>query len=154
MAQTKGRPQRLERIRELVVDRPLRSQHELRAALAKMNVHVDQSTLSRDLAELAIRKIDGRYRLTDPRERPEPSRYLADAVHGWTVCGPHLIVLRVAVGQAQAIGVAIDRSDEPSIAGVLAGDDTLFIAIRSGGQQQIALRRLERWFGDKHGGQA
>ena len=154
MAQVKGRPQRLERIRELVADGEIRNQHELRAALERMNVAVDQSTLSRDLAELAIRKIDGRYRLTDPRERPEPSRMLADAVHGWTVCGPHLIVLRVAIGQAQPIGLAIDRAGDPSITGALAGDDTLFLATRSKRQQEIALRRLERWFGDKHGGQA
>lgn len=151
MSQVKGRPQRLERIRELVADGEIGSQHELRAALERMNVVVDQSTLSRDLAELAIRKIDGRYRLTDPRERPEPSRFLADVVLGWSACGPNLIVMRVAVGQAQPIGLAIDRADDPSISGALAGDDTLFIATRSARQQEIALRRLERWFGDKHG---
>ena len=115
-------------------------------ATEEVGEHIE-STLSRDLAELSIRKIDGRYRIADPRERPEPSRTLADAVAGWQACGPNLIVVHTAIGQAQALGVAIDRADEPSIAGTLAGDDTLFLATTSGQQQVIALRRLERWFG-------
>ena len=151
MAAEKGRPLRLQQIKDLVRERDLKNQQELRAALAEMNIAVNQSTLSRDLAELAIRKIDGRYRIADPRERPEPSRAMADAVKGWLACGPNLIVVRTAIGQAQALGVAIDQADDPSIAGTLAGDDTLFLATTSGQQQLIAMRRLERWFGAKDG---
>ena len=145
-----GKAGRLELIREIVEGGLVRNQSELLARLAENELVVDQSTVSRDLVELGIRKVDGRYAVVDARDRPEPRRDLSELVRDWSPCGPHMIVLRTTVGQAQSIGVAIDAAREPSIAGVLAGDDTLFIATRSKQQQGIALRRLERWFGAGH----
>ncbi len=151
MARTEGKPGRLQHIRRIVADEDVRNQRQLRRALEAMNVVVDQSTLSRDLGELGIRKVDGLYRLVDPRERPEPARHLARVVRGWKACGPHLLVVQTDSGQAQAVAVAIEESRDPAIGGVLAGDDTIFLATTSRQQQEIALRRMERWFGVRYG---
>lgn len=62
-------------------------------------------------------------------------------------CGPHLIVVRTAVGQAQPVAIAIDAADEASIAGTVAGDDTILVATRNRRSQVVALRRFEQWFG-------
>ena len=50
-------------------------------------------------------------------------------------CGPHMIVLRTAIGQAQAVAVEIDGHADRSIAGTIAGDDTIFIATHNSKQQ-------------------
>jgi transcriptional regulator of arginine metabolism len=150
MASDRGRPQRLETLRDLVTRRDFRNQRQLQQALGVVGIKVNQSTLSRDLAELSIRKSNGRYRIDASRERSEPSRTLASAVHGWSACGPHLLVVRTSIGQAQAVGVAIDQADEASIAGTLAGDDTVFVATTSATDQKTAIRRLTSWFGDGH----
>ena len=118
--------------------------------LASRGFVVDQSTLSRDLTELGIRKIGGRYELNGgPAAEPGTIDYAA-AVRRFVACGPNLIVLSTGVGQAQLVAVAIEEKDDPSITGTLAGDDTIFIATKTGRAQIVAVRRLKTWFGEKY----
>ncbi|MCH7839764.1 MAG: hypothetical protein IID38_05960 [Planctomycetes bacterium] len=137
-------------IKRLVRTGRFSTQGRLLAALRKKRLDVDQSTLSRDLAELGIRKSGGRYVLPK-RERAETRRLdYSSVVHGLTACGPHLIVITAEVGQAQAVAVAIDEKADPSIVATLAGDDTIFVATTNRRTQAVAQRRLEQWFGEKH----
>lgn len=137
-------------IRQLVASGPVSTQAELVKGLRKKGMAVNQATLSRDLVELSIRKSGGRYVVADEDRRGPGEVDLAAAVYGFVACGPHLIVIRTAVGQAQAVGVKVDTAADPSITGVLAGDDTIFVATKNRRSQTVALRRLEHWFGDKH----
>ena len=63
---------RLALIQSLVESAEVSTQTELIRALRKKRLTVDQSTLSRDLAELGIRKSGGRYLppAAAPRRRP------------------------------------------------------------------------------------
>jgi transcriptional regulator of arginine metabolism len=142
------REERLEVLRGLIHDGGFTGQRDLLKALARKRVAVDQSTLSRDLIEIGADKIDGSYRLVT-RSRPGGAFDLSSVIRSWKACGPNLIVMNTAIGQAQAVGVAIDRSVEPAIGGTLAGDDTIFIATSSRTKQTVVLRRLKQWFGDK-----
>lgn len=126
------------------------TQAALLKALRAAGDRVDQSTLSRDLAELGIRKVGGRYAAPEPGEAKATEPQFSAAVTGFTTCGPHLIVLRTALGAAQPLAVKIDQAAEASITATLAGDDTIFLATKSRRSQVVALRRLEQWFGDKH----
>jgi len=147
----KDRRQRL--LREAVGGGRVRTQAELLKKLRAHGVRVDQSTLSRDLEELSIRKSGGVYAPADPESAepstPTPADYAA-VVRRFTTCGPHLTVVHTVIGQAQAVAVAIDTANDPGIAGTLAGDDSIFIATRTRRGQVVALRRLRQWFGDKH----
>ena len=140
--------ERQERLRMLLGGNGAATQAELRSALRRDGVRVDQSTLSRDLAELGSRKFAGRYQ---PAEPPPPADKLdlAPAVRGFVACGPHLTVVKTDLGQAQAVAVAIDAAGEPAIVATLAGDDAIFVATRNRRTQVIALRRLAEWFGEK-----
>jgi transcriptional regulator of arginine metabolism len=111
---------------------------------------VDQSTLSRDLAELGARKSGGRYVLLNGHAEGVAELNVAAAVQRFTTCGPNLIVLFTGVGQAQLVAVAVEEQQDPSIVGTVGGDDTIFIATRNQRAQSVALRRLVQWFGDKH----
>lgn len=136
------------RIVALIEGGAIRSQAALRDALAHDGIDVEQSTLSRDLRELGIRKVGGRYR----REVPTPAAVGGDPSPGVRTivpCGPNLVVIKTDPGQAQPVGVVIDTAGDPAIAGTLAGDDTVFVATPDQRRQTVALRRLVEWFGDK-----
>jgi transcriptional regulator of arginine metabolism len=142
--------------RQTLIERVVESgrvatQGELRTALRKRRMTVDQSTLSRDLAELGVRKVGGRYVLQANTETRQARRDYASVVKGFVTCGPHLIVIATEVGQAQPVAVAIDEAHESSIAGTVAGDDTIFVATRNRGKQTVALRRLRKWFAAEGG---
>lgn len=137
------------RLLDLVSKQAIRSQKALLEALEKAELGVDQSTLSRDLQELGIRKLAGRYqqvRVVEPgtTRMPAPPQVLR-----YTTCGPNLIVIHTVVGQAQPVGVLLDTADEPSIEGTIAGDDTVFVATKGRRQQEVALRRFATWFGEE-----
>ncbi len=140
---------RLEALVRLVQHGQVTTQAGLIERLAAAGFEVNQPTLSRDLAELGIRKVGGRYVMAPEDPGRTPHVDLAAAVTRFTTCGPHLIVLWTGVGQAQAVAVAIEQAEDPSILATLAGDDTIFIATQSRRAQTVALRRLATWFGDK-----
>lgn len=126
------------------------TQRELMDALRKKRMPVDQSTLSRDLAEIGVHKIGGRYVLSEKHEADDQRPDYSSVVHGMITCGPHMIVVSTDTGLAQPVAVAIDRNTDSSIVGTLAGDDTIFVATRNRRTQVVAMRRLEQWFGVKH----
>ena len=142
---------RQEAIRRILKARVVATQEDLLARLEAEGLGVDQSTLSRDLAELGVRKSGGQYVLSGARQSGPTQLDYAAAVRSFLPCGPHLIVVRTAVGQAQPVALAIDGAEDPSIVATLAGDDTVFVATKSKKTQTVALRRLETWFGDKRG---
>ena len=141
---------RQEAIKRILGSREVATQGQLLAALGKSRLAANQATLSRDLAELGIHKSGGRYVI---RQRSAPTsgmNGLSAGVLGFVGCGPHLIVIRTAVGQAQPVALAIDAAGEPALVGTIAGDDTILVATKSRRTQAVALRRLEQWFGEKH----
>jgi len=141
---------RQQAIQRIVRARPVATQGELLNALRKSGMAVNQATLSRDLAEVGIRKTGGRYDLPAENQPSDGKIRLARGVRRFCTCGPHVIVVHTAVGQAQPVALAIDAAGEPAFAGTLAGDDTVFVATKNRRSQTVALRRLEQWFGDKH----
>ena len=134
------------RLAELVGEQAIRSQKALLEALARSGLGVDQSTLSRDLRELGIRKVRGRYRRIGGLETETP---VLPQVLRYTTCGPNLAVIHTEVGQAQPVGVLLDSADEPAIEATIAGDDTVFVATKGRRQQEVLLRRLASWFGEE-----
>ena len=145
-----GKDQRQQTVLQLLRGRPATTQAQLIKALRAKRIAVDQSTLSRDLTELGIRKSGGRYVVADHAADTPAGIDYAAAVQSFSTCGPHLIVIHTGTGQAQPVALAIEHDNEPAIVATLAGDDTIFIATKSRRGQTVALRRVKNWFGDKH----
>jgi len=152
MIVVQDRDARLSLIPRLVRSGRARTQAELIRGLRASGYRVDQSTLSRDLVELGIRKSAGRYVPPASPEDTKPPKLsdYASLIRRFTNCGPHLTVLTTVVGQAQPVAVAIDTAKEPAIVATLAGDDTVFIATKSRRTQAVVMRKLKHWFGDEH----
>lgn len=123
----------------------LTSQLEIVEKLRERGVAATQSSVSRDLKELGVGWIDGRYALP-PSDRSEKAEAgfstVAGFLRGVKTAGPHLTVVLTLAGAAQSVGVALDHSGWPEIAGTLAGDDTVFAAHAHPRDQQRFVQRL------------
>ena len=126
----------------------VRSQGELGRLLADDGFAVTQTTLSRDLEELAAVKIrdrDGALVYAVPAEGGDSTPRLAPAESRWAdvrlarVAGEllasadasaNLVVLRTPPGAAQFFASAIDHAALPELLGTIAGDDTVLLVCR------------------------
>ena len=134
-------------IRDLVEQRPIRTQQELAGALRERGFRATQATISRDVAELVLGKGNREGRpayVLPPRLRDAESsgedrlrRLLADVPVEFRVADL-ILVIRTLPGSAHAVAAALDRTQWPEVIGSIAGDDTVFVATADKG----ALRRL------------
>lgn len=142
---TGDRRKRHLKILELISTRPIRTQEELAEALAAEGWPVRQSSVSRDIAALRLVKVDGAYRrparvVAEPAHPDE--RRIADGVLTTETAGDALLVLHTPAGEANRVAVAIDRLAWSDVVGTLAGDDTIFLAMKNAAAQGRVLRRL------------
>jgi len=147
---TGNRKQRLLRILELISTQRIHTQEELVEALAKEGWDVTQSSVSRDIAELGLIKVDGAYHrpLPDERRTVDPNELrIREGVLRADPAGDALVVLRTPPGDANGVAVAIDRLAWPEVVGTLAGDDTIFVATRNKTTQQRILGQVRRLAG-------
>ena len=136
-------------IRDLVDQRPVRTQQELAAALRERGFRTTQATVSRDVAELGLVKAtrDGTqvYALPPRLIEAEVSgedrlrRLLRDLPAEIREAGL-LLIVQTLPGSAHAIAAALDRARWPEVVGSIAGDDTVFIAL----SDRAALRRVKQ----------
>ncbi|MEP7315311.1 MAG: arginine repressor [Sphingomicrobium sp.] len=121
------------------------SQESLSERLRAAGHEVTQATVSRDLEALGATrgKRDGRpaYLLPDTYGDPALSRILGEWRLSVEPAG-NLLVMRTRPGSAHVVGAALDDAAVEGIAGTIAGDDTLFIAIRDGFTPTEIARKL------------
>jgi len=124
-------------IRDLVGQRPLRTQQELAAALRERGFRTTQATISRDVAELGLVKEsrEGIQAYALPRRLVEAETSGEDRLRALLRDLPIelreaglLLIVRTLPGSAHAIAAALDRARWPEVAGSIAGDDTVFVA--------------------------
>jgi transcriptional regulator of arginine metabolism len=140
-------------IRDLVAQRPIRTQQELAAALRERGFRATQATISRDVAELELIKVDregvavyaqpARLAEADPTGEERLRLLFRDVPVELREAGLLLIVVTLP-GSAHAIAAALDRARWPEVAGTIAGDDTLFIACADRRALARLRGRLER----------
>jgi transcriptional regulator of arginine metabolism len=134
-------------IRDLVAQRPIRTQQELAAALRERGFRTTQATISRDVAELGLVKVarEGTQAYALPRRLVEAETSGEDRLRALLRDLPIevreaglLLIVRTLPGSAHAIAAALDRARWPEVAGSIAGDDTVFVAC----PDRVALRRV------------
>ena len=144
---------RQQSIRDLVAQRPIRTQQELASALRERGFRATQATISRDIAELRLVKV-GRegvavYALPDRPAEADPTgderlrRLFRDVPVEFRAAGLVLVLITLP-GSAHAIAAALDRARWPDAVGTIAGDDTLFIACADRRSLARLRGRLER----------
>jgi transcriptional regulator of arginine metabolism len=109
-------------ILRLIEKYEIADQAALLQRLAAQGIELTQSTLSRHLKKLSVQKREGRYQRVETPRLGMPAFQLREAP-------PNLLVLTTTPGFAQAMAELLDQSQLPAIAGTIAGDNTVFIAL-------------------------
>ncbi|MBA3497418.1 MAG: arginine repressor [Gemmatimonadales bacterium] len=143
---TADRRKRHLKILELISTRAVRTQEELAEALAAAGWEVTQSSISRDIAALRLIKVDGAYRRPAAARVPaDPDeRRIADGVLTVEPAGEALVVLHTPPGEANRVAVALDRLAWPDVVGTIAGDDTIFMAVKDAPAQRRVLSEVRK----------
>jgi transcriptional regulator of arginine metabolism len=143
---TADRRKRHLKILELISTRPVRTQEELADALTALGWEVTQSSVSRDIAALRLVKVDGAYRRPSARAaRSDPDEQrVSDGVLTIETAGDALAVVHTPPGEANHVAVALDRLAWPEVIGTLAGDDTIFIAVKDLRSLRRVVREIRR----------
>lgn len=125
------------KIIELIKTFEIETQEELTHKLKKLGIDVTQATVSRDIKELRLVKVlskNGKYKYEaiDNNKEAVSERLIKifnSSIVSINTAG-HLLVLKTLPGAAQISASAIDVLDIEDIAGTIAGDDTIFVAVK------------------------
>ena len=132
--------ERQQKILSLIQASPIGTQADLRSLLERTGVPATQSSLSRDLEELGVVKQHGHYTL--PRTNGTSTHGLLSLDHA----GESLVIAHTIPGLASAVAVEIDAAAMPEIVGTIAGEDTIFIAVREAKAQRTAIKKVWNLF--------
>ena len=124
---------RHEAILEIITEQPVATQEGLIELLAERGIKTTQATLSRDIQQLSLvkqRDDKGIYRYTMPAAAITEKSLFEEAVISVDYA-MNTIVLKCRAGMAQGTCAAIDSVEHQGVVGTIAGDDTIFILVRS-----------------------
>jgi transcriptional regulator of arginine metabolism len=127
-------------ILDLIQNNKIGTQEDLTELLEAKGFSVNQSSVSRDLVELGIVKVNGFYAV------PQKSKYASFGLQSLEIAGESLIVAKTDSGFAAAVCVRIDNEKIEEIVGTIAGEDTIFIAVRNQKEQRIVLKKVWEMF--------
>lgn len=131
---------RQQKILEIIDARLIATQQELAGEIARSGIAATQSSISRDIVELGLTKVDGYY------AAPRRSLPADGPITDMDTAGDNLIVVKTRVGQAQPAALTIDNAEIDSIVGTVAGDDTILIAVKDLAAQRAAVKALVKLF--------
>ncbi len=129
--------ERHSKIVELIGKYEIETQEELAEYLMKEGFNVTQATVSRDIRELKLTKVQSesgkqRYMVLKPQGTFSDKyiRILRDGYASMDMA-QNILVIKTVSGMAMAVAAALDAIHFHEIVGCIAGDDTIMCAVRS-----------------------
>ncbi|MCI9582356.1 arginine repressor [Clostridiaceae bacterium] len=142
--------ERHSKIVELIGRYEIETQEELSEYLHKEGYNVTQATVSRDIRELKLSKIQtdsGRqkYAVFHPQTtfNDKYIRILQDSFLSMDMA-QNILVLKTVAGMAMALAAALDALHFPEVVGCIAGDDTVMCAVRTVDDTIILMDKLKK----------
>lgn len=141
---------RLNDIINLIEIEEISTQEELTDRLIALGYDVSQSTVSRDINELNLIKIEGqnkkfKYSKTDVKAKgtsPQIISMFKQIVTSIDFAN-NLVVVKTLAGHANSAGMAVDGMHFSEILGTVAGDDTLLIVAKSNSDAEYLVKTLK-----------
>ena len=140
---------RQEKILELIKQKVCLTQEDLQNGLMELGFNVTQSTVSRDIRELKLTKIQHGakqiYAALTENKYSNSNKYTDILKHRFVSVdmAQNLLVIKTASGTAMAVATALDSLHWDEIVGTIAGDDTVMCAIRTVDDTKKLVKRLE-----------
>ena len=129
----------------------IETQDELQEKLAEAGFKTTQATISRDIREINLTKVavaGGRQKYTlgkqTNHESIESYRKVLSAGILSMVPAENLIVINTVSGMAMAVAAALDNVEIYGLLGSIAGDDTIFLAVRSRDMTDTVMKAIEK----------
>lgn len=120
----KKRNGRQDAIRDIVRNKDVRTQRVLVDELRAMGFDCTQATVSRDIADMGLRKLpEGIYVLAEDLHL---QRMVSELVTG-VQRTDNLVMIKAQPGTASGIAAAVDAAELPDVLGSLAGNDTILV---------------------------
>nr|WP_300090135.1 arginine repressor [Sedimentibacter sp.] len=142
---------RQSKILELISKKEVETQEELAEGLKAMGIDVTQATISRDIKELRLVKVmskNGKYKYATIGQSQEGITDRLYKIFENSVVSidnaMNIVVIKTIPGAAQICASAIDYMGVDEIVGTLAGDDTVFVAIRSLESVEYVLQEFKK----------
>ena len=140
---------RQEAILDLVKKYEIETQEELAEKLNKSGFAVTQATISRDIRELKLTKIQRGakqvYAALTENKYSNSNKYIDILKHSFVSMdmAQNILVVKTASGTAMALATALDSLHWDELVGTIAGDDTVMCAIRTVEDTKKLMKRLE-----------
>lgn len=142
--------ERHSKIVELIGKYEIETQEELADRLNREGYNVTQATVSRDIRELKLSKVQSetgkqRYVVLQPQTSFSDKyiRILRDGFLSMDMA-QNMLVIKTVSGMAMAVAAALDAIQLNEIVGCIAGDDTIMCAIRSIDDTIIVMDKLKK----------
>ena len=120
----KKRNGRQDAIRDIVRNKDVRTQRVLVDELRAMGFDCTQATVSRDIADMGLRKLpEGIYVLAEDLHL---QRMVSELVTG-VLRTDNLVMIKAQPGTASGIAAAVDAAELPDVLGSLAANDTILV---------------------------
>ena len=126
-------------ILKIIAEHNVDTQEELSARLKEVGFHVTQATVSRDIKELHLIKVQAergvyKYAVNEFSTVLNTERLLRifkETVTSIKSAG-NIVVVTTLSGGGSSAGEAIDTLNLPGVMGSIAGDNTIFLAVEDG----------------------
>ena len=138
------------KIIDLINRYDIETQEELAGRLNEAGFRVTQATVSRDIRELKLTKmtVEGKQRYVVV---PGPGGQLSGKYIGILResfvsmdMAQNILVIKTVAGMAMAAAAALDGLHWTEIVGCIAGDDTIFCAVRSVDDTMLVMEKLRK----------
>lgn len=138
------------KIIEMIQEYEIETQEELAEKLREAGFSVTQATISRDIRDLKLSKMskggEGQKYVILKQDRDDQMsdkfiRVLRDAFVSMDMAG-NILVIKTVSGMAMAVAAALDAMEFAEIVGCIAGDDTIFVAVRTVDETQALMEKI------------
>jgi transcriptional regulator of arginine metabolism len=116
----------------------------LLAHLMERGIEASKSSVSRDLKELSIIRVNGRYQIPTWERDDKALQRVDDFIKKVIPAGPYVTVIPCYAGTGRAVAAALKTQDWAEISGMVADDDTLIVFTVNNYDQKMLLGKLKR----------
>lgn len=137
-------------ILDIIKKHDVETQEELIDRLSDEGFSATQATVSRDIREMKLLKVNsesGKYKYTVPESSSSEEQSIGLSAFASSVKtvenASNIVVIKTFPGMANAVAACLDTMHSLGIVGCVAGDDTIFAATHSADEAYSAVDRIK-----------
>lgn len=141
---------RHEKIAEIIQKCDVETQEELACKLREAGFTVTQATVSRDIREMKLSKVPTggggqKYVVLEQVDGHIGDKYIRVLRDGFVSMdmAQNILVVKTVSGMAMAVAAALDALQFAEVVGCIAGDDTIFVAVRTVEETRALMEKMQ-----------